>query len=178
MTSTLILLGEDMGSGLARFHEDALTEGAKAMRDVHEAFGMADEEVAAWGELVGEASDDFGLRGGIEVDEDVAAEDEILVRRDGIVCLEQIDSLKVHTRADGVFYACVAFETAVALLEVAMEEGGVGEFEAAEFVNGGLRFFEHASGDIGSVDFPRERAVFAFELGHDDADGVDLFAGG
>ena len=124
MTSTLILFGEDMGSGSAWLHEDALSEGAEAMRDVHEAFGVSDEQVSAWGELVGEAADDFGLGGGVEVDENVAAEDEVLVWGDWVVSLEKVDALEVDARADGVFDASVAFEAAVAFLEVAMEEGG------------------------------------------------------
>jgi hypothetical protein len=94
------------------------------MRDVHEAFGVADEQVSAWGELVGEAADDFGLGGGVEVDENVAAEDEVLVWGDGVVSLEKVDALEVDARANGVFDTGMAFEAAVAFLEVAVEEGG------------------------------------------------------
>jgi hypothetical protein len=61
------------------------------MRDVHQAFGVPDEEVSAGGELVGEAADDLGLGGGIEVDEDVPAEDEVLVWGNGIVSLEEVN---------------------------------------------------------------------------------------
>ena len=63
------------------------------MLNSEKTFGVADDKIATWGELLGESGDKSGTGWGIKIDHDVSTENHMLSPRDGKLSLEEVDTM-------------------------------------------------------------------------------------
>src|ERR1043165_8435479 len=116
-------------------------------------FGVAEEEVAAVAEAVVEAGDDVLLRGVVEVDDHVAAEDDVEVAEEGDAGLV----VEVHAAERNAVADLVGDAPCVVGLarEVLLANWGAGRAERALAVVAAARFREHLLVDVAREDLER-----------------------
>src|SRR5580693_1492717 len=150
---------------------------AKLIGDLIQRFGMAEKEITGRLKAGEKVLDDAALGGDVEIDEDIAAEDEIhALHEEHLAVVVEIEAGEVdaaaHFVVDAEFFVFGGREI-FALVEIAGVAQGVAAVDA---VPGG---FDGAVVEIGGLDFegPAFEEFFAlFEQEH--REGVGFLAGG
>jgi hypothetical protein len=143
------------------------------LRQRTDRFGLAERQVAALAQREGEELEGAPLQLGGEVDQHVAAEDEIDAREGGAV--PQVVLAEDHHGADRLAHqVSVVDRHEVALDDLPSHAGqGRGRIDAV------AREVDRFGGDIGGEDADRQRIqIVAEDLCDEDGEGVGLLAGG
>ena len=100
------------------FAEDALTDGLQIVADAEQALGMPDHQVTAGGQLPREFLHQGRARRGIEIDHHIPAEDHVLIARQRVIGLEQVDALKPNALPELGLHPAAAILVAHASLKI------------------------------------------------------------
>src|SRR5579884_289419 len=150
---------------------------AELVRGGGEALGMADEEEAARAEQLPEAADELLLRGLVEVDHDVAAEDHV-ERSFHRPRLHQVEPGEPDQGPNVVVDAVEPGRGWLNASEVSVHqrrgETGQGILLVGRLAGPG----EHGGGDIGSEDLDVQTIEVRERFAEHERNGVGLFAGG
>ena len=118
------------------------------MVDAHEAFGVADNEEPAGGQVVAHALYGLLARWDIKINHHIAAKNNMLLQGDWVFMLEEVDPLVAHFVTQFTPDTAFAFLSAKALLKVAFQQVWGHRFHGIHAVNTLPRRSEDTFGNI------------------------------
>jgi len=124
------------------------------MADAAQAFRMADEQMSARLQLLRQFSNQRFLRGPVEVNHHVAAENQLAALGEGISRLEQVQVLEPDVSAQLFAHTKTALPLADPALKIPTQQFRWNRSDFFTIVNGLLRPREHARGNIRGVNRP------------------------